>query len=99
MKLHKYYVYILTNKNKFTFYIGVTNDLERRMIQHKHDSDSAKKSFAGRYNCIYLIYFEEYQWIQVAIAREKELKKWNRDKKLNLIKNTNPRLEFLNTWE
>ncbi|RZJ67097.1 MAG: GIY-YIG nuclease family protein [Flavobacterium sp.] len=88
---HNYYVYILTNKNRCVFYIGVTNNLGKRIIEHKE----SRKTFCAKYNVHYLIYFEEFTWIQEAIAREKELKGWRREKKLNLIKLSNPRLDFL----
>jgi len=94
--LHRYYVYILTNKNRTVFYVGVTNDLERRLLEHQQNVQDQTNSFTGRYRCIYLVYYEEYQWIQMAIAREKEIKGWRRDKKLALIRTTNPNMDFLN---
>lgn len=94
--LHRYYVYILTNKNRTVFYVGVTNNLERRLLEHQQNVQDQTNSFTGRYRCIYLIYYEEYQWIQMAIAREKEIKGWRREKKLALIRTTNPNMDFLN---
>jgi putative endonuclease len=91
---HKYYVYIITNKNKTTFYIGVTNNLKRRLEEHKEEINS--NSFSSKYKLKYLIYYEEFSWIQLAIAREKELKGWRREKKLNLVKELNPDLVFYN---
>ena len=81
-------IYILTNKNKTTLYIGVTADLLRRIQEHK--SSLSKSSFSYRYNLHYLIYYEFYSTIEEAITREKELKKWRREKKENLINSTNP---------
>ena len=91
---YDYYVYILTNKNKTTLYIGVTNDLKRRLHEHQHSDN--KSSFTRRYNCFYLIFYEHYKNINEAIAREKELKGWKRDKKEYLIHDFNPDWEFLN---
>jgi putative endonuclease len=98
--LHRYFTYILTNKNKTVLYVGVTNNLALRIEQHNNDVlNATPSSFAGRYKCIYLLYFEEYQNIQQAISREKEIKGWTREKKIALIKETNPELRFLNNEE
>lgn len=86
------YVYILTNKNRSTLYIGVTSDLKKRMIEHAHGEGS---SFTKKYNLKNLIYFEEFSDINQAISREKQLKNWKREWKLNLIKETNPTLKTL----
>ena len=90
-----FYVYILTNPQKTVLYIGFTNNLTRRLQQH-HDSKGSSKSFAGKYYCYNLIYFEVYKYVNEAIAREKELKKWSRKKKEALIKTTNPNWDLLN---
>jgi len=82
------YVYILTNKNKTTLYIGVTNDLCRRIYQHK--KHLIKNSFTAKYNIEYCIYYEYWEDLGWAIRREKELKKWNRVKKEALIRTMNP---------
>lgn len=74
-------------------YVGVTNDLERRM--HEHVTGRIK-GFTQRYNCHYLVYFEIFSDINDAIEREKQLKGWNRAKKENLIASFNPNWEFLN---
>ncbi len=66
------------------------------MVEHKEDSVSLKQSFAGKYNAIFLIYYEHYQYIQHAIDREKEIKGWRRQKKETLINSFNPDWEFLN---
>ncbi len=94
--LHSYFVYIVTNENKTTLYIGVTNDIQKRLSQHYFDSQNAKKSFAGKYNCFYLVYYEGFDAIESAILREKELKKWRREKKDKLISAFNSNWEFLN---
>tara|TARA_B100000949_G_scaffold129334_1_gene114027 strand:- start:975 stop:1268 length:294 start_codon:yes stop_codon:yes gene_type:complete len=91
-----YLVYILTNEYRTTLYIGVTNNIQRRLDQHHCDSQNAKKSFAGKYNCIYLVYYEVYDNPETAIAREKELKKWRREKKNDLILDFNPSWKTLN---
>jgi putative endonuclease len=82
------YVYIMTNKNKTTLYIGVTTDLVRRIYEHKNHL--IKNSFTAQYNLEYCIYYEEFTHIESAINREKELKKWNRKKKEDLINKKNP---------
>ena len=93
---YNFYVYIVTNIHRQVLYTGVTNNLERRVYEHTEDAKSTKKSFAGKYNCIYLIYWERFQYINSAIEREKEIKGWKRDKKFALIKSINPALKFLN---
>ena len=93
---HTYSSYILTNKYKTVLYIGVTNNLGIRLIQHKDEVLKKKKSFTSRYNCIYLIYYEKFTWIQEAISREKELKGWARIKKEALINKSNPDWDFWN---
>jgi len=95
MRYHHYYVYILTNPRKTVLYIGVTNSLVRRLREH-YEQRGKKKTFTGRYYVHQLVYFEEFQWIQVAIAREKELKGWTRKKKEELIASLNPRWNSLN---
>jgi putative endonuclease len=92
---HTYYVYILTNKHKTTFYIGVTNNLSIRLQQHKESVKNKEGTFVGRYNLQHLIYYEKFTWIQNAIAREKELKGWRRVKKLRIIQSQNEHLDFL----
>ena len=90
---HSYYVYILTNQYRSTFYIGVTNNLKLRLEQHKNKIN--KSSFTSKYNVVFLIYYEKFSWIQEAISREKELKRWNRKKKIELVKESNPSFEFI----
>jgi len=97
MRINKtvYYVYITTNYAKTVLYTGVTNNLEQRIIEHYIDRNE-KKSFAGKYNTFYVLYYESHQYIENAIAREKEIKGWRREKKIDLIKTINPNLDFLN---
>ena len=93
---HSYYVYIITNKFRSTYYIGMTNNLKVRLQQHKDNIVLKNKTFASKYGLEYLVYYEKFVWVQDAIAREKELKKWRREKKLELIRSFNPEFEFLN---
>jgi len=94
--LHNYFVYITSNQYRTTLYIGVTNNIQQRLEQHFFDSKNQKKSFAGKYNCIYLVYYEGFENPKDAINREKELKKWRREKKNKLIHEFNPKWEALN---
>ncbi len=99
MKVSKtvYTVYILTNYTKTVLYIGVTNNLEQRLVEHYLEKDNPlSNAFTSLYNVIYLIYYEDYDYVNNAIAREKEIKKWRREKKDKLIDTTNPLREFLN---
>ena len=89
----KHFVYIMTNRNKNVLYVGVTNNLKRRIIEHESGLD---KGFSKKYNCNYLIYYEEFRSIHKAIKREKELKGWRRSKKDALIQLKNPQSKFLN---
>ena len=93
---HIYYVYILTNKHRNTFYIGVTNNLSIRLQQHLDVIQDKTHSFVARYSTGYLVYYERFSWIQLAIEREKELKDWKRERKLELIASFNSNFEFLN---
>lgn len=90
-----YYVYILTNQQRTVLYTGVTNDLEQRIIEH-YRSRGQNYSFAGRYHVYYLLYYEPHQYVNNAIAREKEIKLMSRAKKMQLINEYNPQLRFLN---
>jgi putative endonuclease len=93
---HSYYVYIITNKYRSTYYIGITNNLGIRLQQHKENIEKGIKTFASKYSIEFLVYYEKFTWVQQAIAREKEIKGWRRDKKLDLIRSFNNDLEFLN---
>ena len=77
-----YYVYILTNKSNNVLYTGVTNDLIRRVYEHKHHLDN--NSFTAKYNVTKLVYFEETSDVKAAIEREKQIKSWSRIKKILL---------------
>jgi putative endonuclease len=87
-----YYIYIITNKINTTFYIGVTNNLNRRIYEHK---EKLVSGFSKKYNLTKLVYFEQIENIENAIAREKQLKNWHRDWKINLIKQNNPLFDDL----
>ena len=82
-----YYVYILTNKTDDVMYIGVTNDLSRRLREHKTEQI---EGFTKKYHVHKLVYFEEYSDAYAAIAREKQLKRWRRSKKNQLVETKNP---------
>ncbi len=92
MKQH-YFVYIITNKSR-TLYTGVTNNLERRVYEHKN---KLVPGFTARYNMNMLIYFEETPDVLSAIAREKQIKGWLRSKKISLIEAVNPQWIDLST--
>ena len=80
-------VYIITNHNETTFYIGVTSNLEKRIYEHKN---KYYKGFSQKYNLNKLVYYELTESIEAAIAREKQLKNWHKEWKINLIKEFNP---------
>ena len=88
----QYYVYIITNQKGGVLYIGVTNNLERRMYEHKQ---ALVCGFSKRYHLKQLVYFETYQYINDAIKREKAMKKWLRQWKVDLIEKDNPQWEDL----
>jgi putative endonuclease len=92
MRLHLYYVYILTSSNHTVLYAGVTNDLERRCFEHKQKKI---KGFTQKYNVDKLVYFEKFDYIDLAIAREKQIKGYSRLKKITLIGKFNPGWENL----
>ena len=87
MSNKNYYVYIETNKINTVFYTGITNNLELRHYQHKNKINN---SFTSKYNINKLIYYEVYQDVNDAIIREKQIKDYRREKKINLIKTINP---------
>ena len=86
-----YYVYILSNRTNVTIYTGVTNDLVRRVYEHRHEQDP--DSFTARYGVHKLVYFEETSDVRAAIEREKQIKSWSRAKKNKLIGKKNPQWE------
>lgn len=92
---HNYYIYITTNPEKKVLYIGVTNDLSRRLAEHR-EGKGGGKSFTGKYYCYRLVYYEYFDHIDQAIARETEIKKWRREKKIALIESANPQWRVLN---
>ena len=85
--MNQYYVYIMTNRSK-TLYTGVTNDLMRRVYEHKN---KMIEGFTKKYHITKLVYYEETNDIQVAISREKQIKGWLRGKKIALIESVNPK--------
>ena len=87
--MKKSYVYILSNKNRTVLYIGVTTDLIKRVEYHKKGDGSV---FTKKYNLNELMHFEIFNDITLAIKREKQLKKWNKDWKWDLIKESNPEM-------
>ena len=95
--MNSYYVYILTNKTNSVIYIGITNNLLRRLYEHKN---KLLDGFTKKYNANKLVYFEQTSDINEAIKREKILKKWNREWKIELIKKQNPEFKDLSSeWE
>jgi len=86
---YNFYVYIMASKSR-TLYIGMTNGLRKRVAEHR---DKTPGSFTARYNITRLVYFERFQYVRNAIAREKEIKDWNRARKIALIESSNP------TWD
>ena len=89
---NSYYVYILASKRNGTLYIGVTNNLMRRLFEHKN---KLNKGFTKRYDINRLVYFEDTNDVSVALTREKEIKGWTRKKKLMLIEDKNPQWKDL----
>ena len=89
VRIVSYSVYILSNFARTTFYIGVTNNLETRVWQHRNNEGGA---FTSKYKCHFLLYYEDYSDIRNAIAREKQLKNWKREWKIELIRKQNPDL-------
>lgn len=94
-KTYQYWIYIMSNVNRNVLYIGVTNNLYRRCMEHK---SGVIEGFTQKYKCHDLLYYEEFQLIEDAIAREKQLKGWKRNKKDTLIKSKNPTLEDLTRY-
>lgn len=84
------WVYIMANLHNTVFYVGVTNDIARRVAEHKYHKI---KGFTDKYNITKLIFAEEFESIEDAIQQEKIIKKWSRKKKLSLVNSINPNLE------
>ena len=87
MKIHLYYVYILTTKNNKMLYVGVTNDIVRRLWEHK---SGVNEGFTKKYNIHKLVYLEVFDYVDLAIAREKQIKGYSRAKKDKLVTDSNP---------
>ena len=88
-KEYNFYIYILTNHSKTVLYVGFTNNIIRRIIEHKNDLDC---KFTRKYKLGYLVYFEQCENAYSMMEREKEIKRWRREKKDNLVKSVNPNL-------
>jgi putative endonuclease len=94
--MKNYFVYIMTNRKRGVLYTGVTNDLARRVLEHKY---KLVKGFTSHYNATMLIYFEETPEVVTAIGREKQIKGWLRIKKIDLIESINPEwLDLSHGW-
>ena len=94
--IHQYYVYLLASKIRGTLYIGMTNDLQRRVYEHKM---GIKEGFTQKYGVNKLMYFETFQDVNEAIERENNLKKWKRDWKIKLIEKDNKKwLDLAKNW-
>jgi putative endonuclease len=101
LKVHLYYVYLLTNKGNTVIYTGMTNDIQSTTWDHKK---GANDGFTKKYGCNKLVYYEEYKWVQDAIEREKQLKAGSRSIKVALINLENPEwndlsVEWYDGWE
>ena len=83
----QFYIYIMTNKNNGVLYTGITNNLQRRVYEHK---EKLVKGFTAKYNVVKLVYYEVFEDSYNAISREKQIKAGSREKKLDLIKSMNP---------
>src|ERR1700688_5068555 len=95
MREHRYFAYIVASRTG-TLYIGMTNSLDRRVLQHK---SGEIEGFASKYHCDRLVYYESFDDVHKAIGREKQLKGWSRAKKITLIESQNPRWEdFAEKW-
>jgi len=94
---YQYYIYIMMNKHNTVSYVGVSGPLESRVKDHR---DKTNDGFTAKYNINKLVHYEEYDYIYDAIEREKQLKRWSRKKKVDLIKSINPTFEDLSQdWE
>ena len=86
MRKHRFYVYLMASRTR-VLYCGITNSLQRRVRQHK---DGTHPGFSKTYRCTRLVWFQAFQYVDNAILREKQIKRWRRDKKLTLIQEQNP---------
>jgi len=94
MRLHIYYTYILANKYNSVIYVGMINDLSCRVFEHKR---KLVPGFTSKYNVDKLVYYERFDFVELAIAREKQIKKYSKAKKLALIESMNP--EFMDLYD
>lgn len=92
--MKSYYVYIISNKTNSTLYIGITSNLEKRLFEHKN---KLVDGFSKKYNLNKLLYYEQGSEVISAIEREKQIKRWRREKKIELIKKMNPKFKDLST--
>jgi putative endonuclease len=90
--MNRYFVYILASKRNGTLYTGITSDLLKRVYEHKNN---LIEGFTKKYNVYDLVYYETYNYVYDAIAREKNIKKWKRQWKIELIEKSNPKWEDL----
>ena len=91
--MKEYYCYILSNKNRTVLYVGYTDNIKRRVLQHKQGNGAL---FTKKYNVVDLIFYEEYDNSKEARDRERQLKNWHKEWKLNLIKGVNPNFNTIN---
>ena len=91
--MKEYYCYILSNKNRTVLYVGYTDNIKRRVLQHKQGNGAL---FTKKYNVVDLIFYEEYDNSKEARDWERQLKNWHKEWKLNLIKDVNPNLNTIN---
>ena len=94
---HDYWVYILTNWKKTVLYVGITDNLSRRLVEH-YNNRGRSGTFAGKYYCYNLVYYEWHQYVNNALTREKEIKKLLREKKIAIIEEANPEWKFFNAF-
>jgi putative endonuclease len=94
---YNFWVYILTNWKKSVLYVGMTNNLSQRLVQH-YENRGERETFAGRYHCYNLVYYEWHQYVLNAISREKEIKMMLREHKEALITSENPEWKFFNAF-
>ena len=95
MRQYQFYIYIVTNPQRTVLYTGITNNLAQRLIEH-YSNRGQPQTFAGKFYCYNLIYYETFPYADNAIGREKEIKGWSRKKKMDLIKTMNPDWIFMN---
>jgi putative endonuclease len=94
---YNFWVYILTNWKKTVLYVGMTKNLSRRLVEH-YENRGKSGTFTGQYYCYNLVYYEWYQYVFNALAREKEIKKMLRKHKEALIEEVNPDWKFFNSF-